>query len=104
MMKTHGARGTYSEVSMHPLGRCSTALLLSIVFTMAPRGRAEEGAPPDLLPTLGSIERLDPRFDALVPKGAVIEVLASGFVWAEGPVWAADRAAPLPPPGRAGPW
>ena len=49
--------------------------------------RAEEGAPPDLLPTVGSIKRLDPRFDALVPRDAAIEVLASGFVWAEGPVW-----------------
>ena len=49
--------------------------------------RADEGAQPDLLPTVGSIERLDPRFDALVPRDAVIEVLASGFEWAEGPVW-----------------
>ena len=29
--------------------------------------RGEEGGPPDLLPTLGSIERLDPRFDANFP-------------------------------------
>ncbi|MEI8369994.1 MAG: SMP-30/gluconolactonase/LRE family protein [Planctomycetia bacterium] len=58
------------------------ALLLAI-----PAVRAEEGGPADLLPTLGAIERLDPRFDGLVPKAAVIEVLASGFEWAEGPVW-----------------
>jgi gluconolactonase len=37
--------------------------------------------------TRGTIERLDPRFDALVPPNAAIEVLASGFDWAEGPVW-----------------
>ena len=37
--------------------------------------------------TLGTVERLDPAFDALVPPGAVIEVLAGGFKWAEGPVW-----------------
>ena len=48
---------------------------------------AAEGPVPDLLPTVGSIERLDPRFDVLVPQDAVIEVLATGFVWAEGPVW-----------------
>jgi gluconolactonase len=41
-------------------------------------------------PTFGSIERLDPRFDKLVPKGAVIEKLAEGFAWAEGPVWVRD--------------
>ncbi len=58
------------------------ALLLAI-----PAVRAEEGGPADLLPTLGAIQRLDPRFDGLVPEAAVIEVLASGFEWAEGPVW-----------------
>jgi gluconolactonase len=40
--------------------------------------------------TLGTIERLDPRLDKLVPPQAVIEKLADGFDWAEGPVW--DRA------------
>ncbi len=35
----------------------------------------------------GQVVRLDPRFDKLVPKDAQIEELASGFEWAEGPVW-----------------
>jgi gluconolactonase len=38
-------------------------------------------------PNLGTIERLDPRFDALVPKDAKLEKLASGFNWSEGPIW-----------------
>jgi gluconolactonase len=38
-------------------------------------------------PTIGEIVRLDPALDALVPKDAKIEVLASGFEWSEGPVW-----------------
>ncbi len=38
-------------------------------------------------PVLGEILRLDPRLDALLPADAKIEVLASGFVWSEGPVW-----------------
>ena len=62
-------------------------LLCLAIFLAIPTARAEEGGPADLIPTLGSIERLDPRFDALVPKDALIEVLASGFEWAEGPVW-----------------
>ena len=62
-------------------------LLCLAIFLAIPTARAEEGGPADLIPTLGSIERLDPRFDALVPKDAEIEVLASGFEWAEGPVW-----------------
>ena len=35
----------------------------------------------------GSILRLDPRLDTLVPVDTTIEKLAEGFVWAEGPVW-----------------
>jgi gluconolactonase len=37
--------------------------------------------------TLGTIERLDPAFDKLIPKEAALEVLAGGFAWTEGPVW-----------------
>jgi gluconolactonase len=37
--------------------------------------------------TLGTIERLDPRFDKLIPRDAVTEILADGFSWSEGPVW-----------------
>jgi len=38
-------------------------------------------------PSIGSIERLDPRIDALLPKDAKIEVVTSGFTWCEGPAW-----------------
>ncbi|NBP79946.1 SMP-30/gluconolactonase/LRE family protein, partial [bacterium] len=40
-----------------------------------------------LSPTVGSIERLDPRLDAIIPVDATIDVLAMGFAWSEGPVW-----------------
>src|SRR5882724_13010872 len=36
---------------------------------------------------LGTIERLDPALDELLPKRAIIEKLAEGFDWSEGPVW-----------------
>lgn len=38
-------------------------------------------------PTLGRIIREDDRLDSILSKEAHIEVLASGFDWAEGPVW-----------------
>ena len=44
---------------------------------------------------MGKIIRLDPRFDDLVPKGATIEKLASGFAWSEGPVWLPNEKAVL---------
>jgi len=37
--------------------------------------------------TIGRVERLDPRFDALVPPGAMLERVADGIEWAEGPLW-----------------
>lgn len=54
-----------------------TALLTSFVTA----------AEPAKLDSLGSIERLDERLDALIPRSAVIEKLAEGFNWSEGPVW-----------------
>ena len=35
----------------------------------------------------GNIVRLDPRLDKLIPKDAVVQQLAEGFEWSEGPVW-----------------
>jgi gluconolactonase len=46
-------------------------------------------------PTIGSVERLDPALDALVPADAKIEKLAEGFTWAEGPVWTPEGAGSL---------
>jgi gluconolactonase len=46
-------------------------------------------------PTFGSVERLDPRLDALVRGSAPIEVVASGFAWSEGPVWVAEDGGAL---------
>jgi sugar lactone lactonase YvrE len=36
---------------------------------------------------VGSIVRLDPAFDSLVPLSARIEKLAGGFQFTEGPLW-----------------
>jgi gluconolactonase len=36
------------------------------------------------------IERIDPALDRLVAPDAVIEVLAGGYDWTEGPVWVKD--------------
>ena len=35
----------------------------------------------------GKIVRVDPRFDQLVPRSAVLEKVADGFQWVEGPLW-----------------
>jgi gluconolactonase len=40
--------------------------------------------------TIGTVEPLDPQFAQFVAADAAIEVLASGFRWAEGPVWVSE--------------
>lgn len=40
--------------------------------------------------TTGTIERLDPAINNLIPENAKIEVLAEGFTWTEGPLWIED--------------
>ena len=38
----------------------------------------------------GTIERLDPALDRIVPAGAGVEKLADGFLFTEGPIWHPD--------------
>lgn len=64
-------------------GRLLLYLGAALAAALAPHGTARSE-------TLGRVVRTDPRFDALVPPGAVLERLAGGFQWAEGPAW--DRA------------
>jgi gluconolactonase len=45
-------------------------------------------APKQNYPSIGTIERLDPRLDALLPRDARIQQLTDArFDWSEGPVW-----------------
>jgi gluconolactonase len=64
--------------------------LLTMTCLLAPLGlvRAADEVP-------RTIERKDPRFDRLVPKDAVIETLADGYHWTEGPVWDRSQKAVL---------
>ncbi|MFO0959642.1 MAG: SMP-30/gluconolactonase/LRE family protein [Isosphaeraceae bacterium] len=44
---------------------------------------------------IGTIERLKPALDRLIPPGAQMEKLAGGFDWSEGPVWMPEQKALL---------
>jgi gluconolactonase len=59
------------------------AMLTALTFVALATTSAQAEKPE----SIGSIERLDPEFDKLLGKGEVIEVLAGGFEWSEGPVW-----------------
>lgn len=63
-----------------------SAVLALMLFLVA--GSVGLAAEPQLASgAVGSIERVDPRLDKLIPPDAAIEKLAEGFVWTEGPAW-----------------
>jgi gluconolactonase len=62
-------------------------LSLSCSNTPPPETAKAPGAPAS-----GSVVRLDPALDALIPKDASIEKLAGGFTFIEGPVWRPEGA------------
>src|SRR5947208_7394835 len=64
--------------------------LLTASCSKAPEAPA--GASAEKSSAIGSIARLDPSFDALVPKDAQIEKLAGGFTFIEGPLWRPSNA------------
>jgi len=59
------------------LKHSASALAVAAVLAAAPAG-------------VGEIERLDPALDALVAPGSVIEKVAGGFKFTEGPLWRPD--------------
>ncbi len=65
-------------------------ILVSFCLTLIGFTMMTETSAQGEYPSIGKIERFDPRFDQLVPRDAKMERLAEGFDWAEGPVWVAD--------------
>ncbi len=69
---------------MKPLSLLTGLALLTAVFAWnSPSSGDEKKADAPKR----SIERLDPRFDKLIPKNATLETLSEGYAWTEGPVW-----------------
>ncbi len=63
------------------------AALLALSACGGSADQESREAAPEAYPSTGSIERLDPALDRLIPAGAQMEVLAGGFNWSEGPQW-----------------
>ena len=64
------------------------SLLVSCSSTPPPQPSAAKPEEPGV----GTIARLDPALDALIPKDAKIEKLAGGFAFTEGPIWRPEGA------------
>ena len=74
------------------------AMAFAAVGALAWVGTAPGPRPADALAKLSvpyRIERLDPRFDKLVPRDAKLETIVEGRAWVEGPVWRAETGSLL---------
>lgn len=80
------------------MGRRITGLAALVVFCLcgcsnsrlsaqAASGRPAAKNPVPISSTTADIERLDPAINALVPRNAKLEKVATGFGFTEGPVW-----------------
>ena len=81
------------EAGRHVIRRWPLLGLISLLVALSCGGAAPESGEvlePEPVPSAGVIERLDPALDELVPVDAVIEKLAGGFGFSEGPVWVDD--------------
>ena len=78
-----GDRFHWTKPAYELLAQCAAAQIEQALAASAPMKA--------MYPSMGTIERLDPRFDKLVPRDAVLEKLAEGFKWSEGPIWIAPR-------------
>lgn len=66
-------------MTRHLIAAIGMLVFLGAAFTL----RAEDRR----FPTMGKIERFDARFDNLIAPDAVMEKIADGHDWTEGPVW-----------------
>ncbi len=69
---------------MKPRQLLQGTLAAGLLLALGAAGVSQDKQPPE---TVGTIERLDPAFDKLVPKNAKLEKLAEGFKWTEGPCY-----------------
>ncbi|WP_421894734.1 SMP-30/gluconolactonase/LRE family protein [Marinoscillum sp.] len=72
---------------------CIAVSTMVMACTPSPKSEDSESTRSPSFETTGSIERLSPELDLLIPVEAKIEVLASGFTWSEGPLWLKDQHA-----------
>jgi gluconolactonase len=81
------------RITMHPL-LAFFAIAISGLFVACPTNSAAGSDPSPASADQATplkIDRLDPSLDRIIPAGAKLERVASGFTWVEGPVWVKDR-------------
>src|ERR1035441_5945588 len=70
------------------MSNMKSTLVLAVALLIMGCSSAPPPAPaPEKPAAIGTIVRLDPAIDELIPKDAQLEKLASGFTFVEGPIW-----------------
>ncbi|WP_200821180.1 SMP-30/gluconolactonase/LRE family protein [Oceanicoccus sp. KOV_DT_Chl] len=82
--------------SLTPQKLQKLSMALMIVSSIGLQAEAVKTSPDatDVKQFTGTIERYSKDLNSLIANDAVINVLASGFEWSEGPVWINDAKAP----------
>lgn len=73
--------------------KCLSIFLVFFIMLSctSPKEKTTEESPK--FQSVGSVQRLDSAINSLITSEAKIEVLASGFEWAEGPLWLEEQQA-----------
>src|SRR5438067_1712470 len=85
--RSFAERKTTIITGARAMKRLSIAVFALLHLWPGHLARAQEQKQPAKQEIIGTVERLDPRFDALVPKDAQLEKIAEGFIWTEGAAW-----------------
>jgi gluconolactonase len=69
-----------------------TYIFVAMTFLSCnPKEKAADNNADTTARTFGTVEGMDPAFDALVKSDAKIEIIAEGFEWSEGPLWIEEK-------------
>ncbi len=66
---------------LHPVALAMSFSVISVALGSCAAHQPAAGK------TIGSVERLDPALDGIVNAKAVVEIIAEGHEWSEGPLW-----------------
>src|SRR5688572_7376257 len=67
------------------------AILISRYFYLALAGLCFSSCNSSTPVSIGSFEKLEPEFDAIISSSASIEIIADSLDWSEGPLWLEDQ-------------
>ncbi|WP_437188257.1 SMP-30/gluconolactonase/LRE family protein [Planctomicrobium sp. SH668] len=75
--------------------RVFTGLALAATLALSPLVSNVASAQDSVnFPTIGEVQSYDPAFENLVASDAKLQVVTSGFIWSEGPVWVPEKDGP----------